>query len=122
VEEFIKITKAMSDPNRVRALMALRKKELCVCQITELLKLAPSTVSKHMAILKEAGLIKSRKDERWVYYSLPDNQESTLIKKNLEWVMGSVAYAEDIEKDNVALSKILRQDREKLCKRQRKKC
>jgi DNA-binding transcriptional ArsR family regulator len=101
--------------------MALRNKELCVCQITELLKLAPSTVSKHMAILKQAGLIKSRKDERWVYYRLPNNNESPLIKKNLEWIINSASNSRQIEKDNLILSKILKQDREKLCERQRKK-
>ncbi|MEY4385928.1 MAG: hypothetical protein RLY20_1211 [Verrucomicrobiota bacterium] len=67
------ITKARSDPGRVRILLALRKGELCVCQITELFGLAPSTVSKHLSILTQAGLTLSRKDERWVYYRLPED-------------------------------------------------
>ena len=61
MREFMSITKALADPNRVRILLALRRGELCVCQITELFGLAPSTVSKHLSILHHAGLIQSRK-------------------------------------------------------------
>ena len=57
MREFMAITKALSDPNRVRILLALRRGELCVCQITELFGFAPSTVSKHLSILHHAGLI-----------------------------------------------------------------
>ena len=66
------ITKALSDPNRVRILLALKHGELCVCQITELFGFAPSTVSRHLSILHHAHLILSRKSERWVYYRLDD--------------------------------------------------
>jgi DNA-binding transcriptional ArsR family regulator len=44
--------------------------ELCVCQVTEVLQLAPSTVSKHMSILRQAGLVEARKEGRWIYYRL----------------------------------------------------
>ena len=64
--EFMNMTKALSDQNRIRVLMALRKRELCVCQIIELLGLAPSTVSKHMSILRHARLVESRKEGIWI--------------------------------------------------------
>ena len=54
MREFMAVLKALADENRVRAVAALRGRELCVCQIVELLGLANSTVSKHMAILKQA--------------------------------------------------------------------
>ena len=54
------ITKALSDANRVRVLMGLTTGELCVCQIIEMLSLAPSTVSKHMSVLRQARLVESR--------------------------------------------------------------
>jgi DNA-binding transcriptional ArsR family regulator len=60
-------TKALADETRVRTLLSLRQGELCVCQITELFGLAPSTVSKHLSILFQAGLVDSRKDGRWMY-------------------------------------------------------
>lgn len=68
METFVDVAKALSDPGRVRILAALRGRELCVCQIVELLGLAVSTVSKHMAVLRQAGLVASRKEGRWVYY------------------------------------------------------
>ena len=70
MRDLMAVLKALADENRVRALMALRPGELCVCQIVELLGLAPSTVSKHMAILKQARLVDSRKQERWMFYRL----------------------------------------------------
>ena len=68
MRDFMNITKALADETRVRILMALRDGELCVCQITELFGMAPSTISKHLSILFQAGLVESRKTERWVYY------------------------------------------------------
>jgi len=71
MREFMAIAKALADESRTRVLMFLRGGELCVCQIVEMLGLAPSTVSKHMAILHQARLVESRKDGRWTYYRLP---------------------------------------------------
>jgi ArsR family transcriptional regulator len=61
----IDIAKALSDASRVRTLMFLRGGELCVCQIIEMLGLAPSTVSRHMNVLQRAGLVRARKQGRW---------------------------------------------------------
>ncbi len=117
MEDIINIAKALSDSNRVRTLLALRKGELCVCQIIELLGLAPSTVSKHMAVLKHAGLVKSRKEERWIYYRLPDSADKdTIIQRALEWVVGSLSKDKKIIEDSVNLVKILKQSPEILCK------
>jgi DNA-binding transcriptional ArsR family regulator len=84
MRDFMAITKALSDPNRVRMLVALRRGELCVCQITELFGFAPSTVSKHLSILHHAGLIQSRKAERWVYYRLADKSAPVAVREALE--------------------------------------
>jgi DNA-binding transcriptional ArsR family regulator len=64
VRDFLSITKALSDEARVRALLAVKDGELCLCQIIHLLRLAPSTVSKHMSILVQAGLLECRKERR----------------------------------------------------------
>src|SRR5690349_10767483 len=60
MREFMAITKALADENRVRVLLALQGGELCVCQITELFGLSASTISKHLSILYRAGLVDSR--------------------------------------------------------------
>ena len=68
--------KALSDPNRLRILMMLKTKPLCVCEISAILRLANSTVSKHLSILRQAGFIVDEKDGRWVNYRLATAQES----------------------------------------------
>lgn len=83
--EILNITKALSDENRVRALMLLVDGELCVCQIIEMLGLAPSTVSKHMSILRQAGLVDTRKEERWIYYRLADREAQTACEI-IDWL------------------------------------
>lgn len=84
MDSVLAITKSISDPNRVRALMALQDGELCVCQIIELLSLVPSTVSKHMSILRQAGLVKSDKRGKWVYYTL--SKKGKGIRSILWWL------------------------------------
>ncbi len=69
------ITNAHADESRVRELLALRHGQLCVCQIVELPQLAASTVSKHLSILWQAGLVESRKTGRWVYYMIPEDPD-----------------------------------------------
>ncbi|MBN1577026.1 MAG: winged helix-turn-helix transcriptional regulator [Chitinispirillaceae bacterium] len=122
MDNFLAITKALSDANRVRALMALRGGELCVCQIIELLGLAPSTVSKHMAVLKQAGLVKCRKEERWMYYRLPESSEQpALIRSAIDWTISLLGNDTAIIKDARSLRGIVSQDPSILCKLRRSK-
>jgi DNA-binding transcriptional ArsR family regulator len=67
------IFKAIAHPTRIRLLAALRYGPLCVCQMTVVVELAASTVSEHLAELRNAGLITDRKDGRWVEYRLSDS-------------------------------------------------
>jgi len=112
------ITKALSDPNRVRMLLALRKHELCVCQITELFGFAPSTVSKHLSILHHAGLILSRKSERWVYYRLPRKSAPVAVRKAIDWTHQSLAKTDETGSDAKKLRSILKMDIKQICRRQ----
>jgi len=66
----IRIHKALAHPVRVRILAMLRGGELCVCQLNAVIALAPSTISAHLAELKDAGLLAERKAGRWVHYRL----------------------------------------------------
>jgi ArsR family transcriptional regulator len=119
MNRFMAVTKALSDPNRVRILLALRKNELCVCQITELFDFAPSTVSKHLSILHQAGLILSRKTERWVYYRLADKSAPAVVREAIVWVHKSLGKTEEAARDAKQLKKILATDLAKICARQR---
>ncbi|MBV5316318.1 MAG: winged helix-turn-helix transcriptional regulator [Desulfobulbaceae bacterium] len=73
---FLRVMKALSDPNRVRVLKLLENKALCVCEITEVLGLAQPTVSSHMKILEDAGLVKKVRQGTWMIYSQSDGSES----------------------------------------------
>lgn len=76
LEAAVTITRALGHPARVRIVAVLHSGELCVCQVTEVLKLAQSTVSTHLRELKRAGLITERKDGRWVYFGLSDDADA----------------------------------------------
>ena len=118
MESFLAITRALSDENRVRALLALRDQEVCVCQLIELLQLAPSTVSKHMSILKQAGLVAGQKKGRWMYYRLPGTGASPAVCQALSWVRQVTSKAPRIRTDARRMEKILRANRDILCERQ----
>jgi DNA-binding transcriptional ArsR family regulator len=118
MREFMNITKALADEHRVRTLLALQKGELCVCQITELFGLAPSTVSKHLSILYQAGLVVSRKDGRWIYYALPGKAASVAVREAIDWVKKSLGHTPHATEDAKRLKQVLNMDPTKLCKRQ----
>ena len=122
MRDFMTIAKALSDENRIRMLMALSGGELCVCQITELVGLSPSTVSKHMSILKHAGLVEGTKVGRWVYYRFPDRDVSDLVRGTLHWVRSSLAKDPHILADVKRLQEVLKLDPEKLCRQQSMSC
>jgi DNA-binding transcriptional ArsR family regulator len=72
----VDISRALGHPARLRTVAMLRAGELCVCQITEVLQLAQSTVSSHLRELRRAGLITERKDGRWVYFALSADRQA----------------------------------------------
>ncbi len=118
MRELMNITKALADENRVRMLLALRARELCVCQITELFGLAPSTVSKHLSILYQAGLAESRKEGRWIYYRLPGKAAPKPVRTAIEWLAQAVNSDHQVAEDAARLEKIQALDPVELCKRQ----
>jgi ArsR family transcriptional regulator len=78
MKNFIKVMKALSEPNRVKIIKMLQQREnMCVCEIRTILELAQPTVSKHLKILEEAGLIVFEKEKLWVNYRLHPTGDST---------------------------------------------
>lgn len=100
--------KALSDPNRLRIVMMLKTKPLCVCEISAILELANSTVSKHLSILRQAGFIVDEKSGRWVNYRLATEEESPLAHQLLDQVAGSLAASKEIQADQLALQSVNR--------------
>ncbi len=76
MREFVKVMKALSDPSRVKMLKMLQQKSMCVCEIQKALGLAQPTISKHLKILEDAGLVGCRKSGLWMNYYLADGNTS----------------------------------------------
>ena len=91
--------KALGHPARLRILALLREGELCVCQVTEVLALAPSTVSEHLSLLRRSGFIDERKEGKWVFYALTSDQERLTICHAL-WasLAGDATLAADVDR------------------------
>ena len=115
MRQFMAAAKALADENRVRVLLALQGRELCVCQIIEFLGLAPSTVSKHMSILKQAYLVESRKEGRWMHYRLPGRDAPAVAREAIRWVRQALAKDTDVMADLKRIERIESLDKERLC-------
>ena len=116
MRQFMAVAKALADENRVRMLLALRGGELCVCQITELFGLAFSTTSKHLSILYQAGLLNSRKEGRWIYYSLPGKEAPAPAREAIRWMIRALAEDRRVVEDATRLKKVMALDPVELCR------
>jgi ArsR family transcriptional regulator len=77
MQEFIKVMKALSDPNRVKLIKLLQRRQMCVCEIRAALGIAQPTVSKHLKVLENADLVGRAKEGLWVNYFLADGARSS---------------------------------------------
>jgi ArsR family transcriptional regulator len=102
MKSFIKVMKALSDPNRVKIIKLLQQKLMCVCELQAALNLAQPTVSKHLKILEEAGLVDYKKEGLWVNYFLADGRGSpyaaSLLGNLKHWLNEDAEIAELMKK------------------------
>ena len=114
MKNFITVMKAFSDPNRVKIVKMLQHKTMCVCEIQAILQIAQPTVSKHLKILENAGVVAYSKDGLWINYFLADGSSSPYaasILGNLKhWLENDLEIREMIEKLPLI-------QREKICKK-----
>jgi DNA-binding transcriptional ArsR family regulator len=118
MRHFLAAMKALADENRLRIVVALKARELCLCQIVELLSLATSTVSKHMSVLQQARLVDARKQGRWTYFRLADEDPSDMVRQATELAVVSLGKDTKIRADAKRLKQILKTDPEELCRAQ----
>lgn len=115
MREFIKVMKAVSDPNRVKILKMLQHRSLCVCEMQAALGIAQPTVSNHLKVLEDAGLVTYSKSGLWVNYTVTDGSSSpyaaALLGNLRHWLQ-----------DDPEMARILRDlpeiDRDFICRRQ----
>ncbi|MCX7847696.1 MAG: metalloregulator ArsR/SmtB family transcription factor [bacterium] len=115
-----RLAKALGDPHRLRALMALRSGELCLCALISLLRLAPSTVSKHMQLLEDTGLVSSRKSGRWVHYRLAGSNAPAHLRSILRAISLPLRSDPAVIHDLKHLARIRHLDTRKLAQCYRK--
>nr|WP_230869803.1 metalloregulator ArsR/SmtB family transcription factor [Iocasia fonsfrigidae] len=87
VYDLAEIFKTIGDPTRIKILYALKERELCVCDLSELLEMSSSAISHQLRVLRNNKLVKFRKEGRSVYYSLDDDHVLTLFCQGLEHVL-----------------------------------
>ena len=113
MKTFVKVMKALSDPNRVKIVKLLQQKVMCVCELRAALKISQPSVSKHLKILEEAGLVDYQKDGLWVNYYLTDGRHSpyaaSLLGHLKHWLNDDSQVAELAKKAPLL-------NREEICK------
>lgn len=113
IRETVDGLKSLGHPARLRILTLLRGSELCVCQVTEVLGLAPSTVSEHLSLLRRSGFIEERKAGKWVFYGLTHDPERLAI---CEAVWAILAGDDTLAKDAVRCSAVRGMPLQAVCK------
>jgi len=114
VKQLIKVMKALSDPSRVKIVKMLQHRVMCVCEIQAALDLAQSTVSKHLRVLEDAGLLSHEKEGLWVNYHLTDGSNSPYAAS----LLGNLKHWLDDDLEVVHLAEILPSiKREEVCKK-----
>ena len=117
MRDLLAMMKALADGNRLRMVVALENRELCLCQIVELLDLATSTVSRHASILQQARLVDSRKQGRWTYFRLAETPPPAALGA-ISLVVIALKRDPQAREDRKHLKRILRLDPEELCRKQ----
>jgi ArsR family transcriptional regulator len=110
--DYVNVFKALSDPNRIRIMKMLSERELCMCEVREMLDLSNSTVSKHLTILRDTRLVLDAKDGKWVNFRLNDTSEHKFIRAVINLMKNSFDDDKMVQED---LKKVRRVDRKKIC-------
>jgi ArsR family transcriptional regulator, arsenate/arsenite/antimonite-responsive transcriptional repressor len=104
--EVVAIARALADPTRVRIVAALRNGELCVCELVDALGISQSSLSSHLQICRQSGVLTTRKESRWIYYSLSTRYGSLIERIFSE--LQTVGRDEQLRSDTMRIKKRLR--------------
>jgi ArsR family transcriptional regulator, arsenate/arsenite/antimonite-responsive transcriptional repressor len=114
MKEMVKIFKAVADPNRIRILKMLQQKKMCVCELSAVLGITQPSVSRHLSMLRDAGLVRDERDSQWINYELCGekiNKYAPVIMNHIRtWINKDPRISRD-----ASMLKTL--NREKLCKK-----
>ena len=114
MRELVKVFKALADKNRLRILKMLQYKKMCVCELSAALAITRPSVSRHLSLMKDAGLVQDERNGQWIDYSLCKdavNKYASAIQSHLnQWINDDPRIRDDIKK-------IKKLNREVLCSR-----
>jgi len=114
MKDFLKVMKALSDPNRIKIVKMLQHKTMCVCELQAMLEISQPTVSKHLKLLEDAGLVTFFKDGLWVNYRLADGRANPYAAS----ILGNLKHWLDDEEEILSLTgRLPFVSREQLCRR-----
>lgn len=109
MKDILKVFKALSDSTRLRIIMLLLKKELCVCELTFILKMAQSRISHQLRILRDVDLVEDSRDKKWIIYRIPDS-----IRENLGYLLKGIKRelknSKEIKEDAARLETCLKEE------------
>ncbi|GEM_PF-242512 len=112
MKEIGRIFRALSDPTRLRAFLLLMERDLCVCELIFILDMSQSRVSHQLKPLRDADLVETRREGRWIIYSIPGNVKRTLAPFLRQYsskdIAESKAVIRDLERLKVCLQKNIR--------------
>jgi len=108
MRDLIIVLKAVADKNRLRIIKMLENKKMCVCELAAVLEITQPSVSKHLSILNNAGILKDERNGQWIDYSLNDekiNQYAPVIKNTLkEWLNNDIRIKDDLKKAKICFT------------------
>jgi ArsR family transcriptional regulator len=114
MRELIQVLKAVADKNRIRIIKMLEMKKMCVCELATVLEITQPSVSKHLKILNNAGIIKDERNGQWVDYSLCTekiNKYASVIQDTIKnWLNDDLVIETDLQETKTLC-------RESLCKK-----
>lgn len=111
MQQYVDLFKAFAEETRLRIILLLSEKELCVCQIEEALGLSQVKVSRHLTILRYVGLVKCRREGTWVYYSLAEPKNKiveNLFKSFIKHLRKEKFFSVDFSKMKACTEKPLK--------------
>jgi len=110
MKEILKVFKALSDATRLRIVLLLAERDLCVCELVYILKMEQSRISHQLRILRDADLVEDVRDGRWIIYRIPDSVHGTLKPLIERFAREQLAESKDVLRDLDRLDICLRED------------
>jgi len=110
MKDMIKIFKALSDPTRLRILLLLLRRNLCVCELMFILKMEQSRVSHQLRILKDADLVEDLRDSRWIIYKIPESARKSLATVFEEFLNSRLKDIKEVHQDVEKLGACLKEE------------